>query len=261
MLIDWFTVGAQIFNFLLLLFLLKHFLYGPVTRAMDRREERIAGQFREAEEKLAAAEGKLAEMNRREKGFEAEQELKARAAAEEVEVRRRQLVKRAKEEAEEIRRAWKEGLRREKERFFAELRRRTGSEVMRISRQAVSDLADEEFQDRLAEVFVRRLESVEGAEKAHLASAAAGERAVVDSPVDFPRELRLRMEAALGRAAGAEVPVEYRTDPERPPEVVLNVGGVRFSWGVESYFDAMEEYLCELLDLSDGECREGEAKG
>ena len=132
---------------------------------------------------------------------------------------------------------------------------------MRLSRQAVSDLADEEFQHRLIEVFVRRLEAVEGTEREHLASAAAGEGAVVEAPVEFSPELRLRMEAALGRAAGAEVPVEYRTDAQRPPEVVLNVGGVRFSWGVESYFDAMEEYLCELLDLSDGECREGEAKG
>jgi F-type H+-transporting ATPase subunit b len=31
-LIDWFTFSAQILNFLLLLFLLKRFLYGPILR-------------------------------------------------------------------------------------------------------------------------------------------------------------------------------------------------------------------------------------
>lgn len=261
MLIDWFTVGAQIFNFLLLLFLLRHFLYGPITRAMDSREERIAGKFREAEEKLATVEGKYAEMNRREQGFEEEQERKARTAAEEVEVRRRRSLKQAKEEAEEIRQAWKEGLRREKERFFSELKQRTGEEVIRISRRAVTELADEEFEHGLVEVFVRRLETLEGTEREHLASAARGEGATVDTPVEFSPELRQRTEAALHRAAGAEVSVEYRTDPQRLPEIALNVGGVHFSWGVESYFDAMEKYLCELLDLSDGECREGTAKG
>jgi F-type H+-transporting ATPase subunit b len=261
MLIDWFTVGAQIFNFLLLLLLLRHFLYGPITRAMDRREESIADRFHEAEEKFAAAEGKLAEMNLREKGFEEEQEIKTRAAEEDAAVRRRQLLKQAKEEAEEIRQAWKEGLSREKERFFSELKRRTGGEVMRISRRAVSDLADEEFERRLVEVFVGRLETVEGAERERLASAARGETAAIDTPVEFSPDLRRRTTAALSRAAGAEVPVKYLVDPQGHPEVALKVGGIHFSWGVESYFDAMEKYLCEILDLSDGECREGTAKG
>jgi F-type H+-transporting ATPase subunit b len=260
MLIDWFTVGAQIFNFLLLLVLLRYFLYGPITKAMDSREDRIAGQFHEAEENLAEAEGKLAEMNRREQGFEEEQERKARAVAEEAEARRRKLLKQAKEEAEEIRQAWREGLAREKERFFSELKRRTGGEVMRISRRAVSDLADDDFERRLAEVFVGRLEALEGAERERLASAARGESAAIDTPVEFSADLRGRTAAALSRFAGEEVPVKYFVDPERHPEVALKIGGMHFSWGVESYFDSMEEYLCEILDLSDGECREGTTK-
>jgi F-type H+-transporting ATPase subunit b len=260
-LIDWFTVGAQIFNFLLLLFLLRYFLYGPITKAMDRREERIAGKFHEAEEKLSAAVGKLAEMNRREQGFEEEQERKARAAEEEAGVRRRKLLQQAKEEAEEIRRAWKEGLSREKERFFSELKRRTGGEVMRLSRRAVADIADEKFERRLVEVFVGRLETLEGEEGERLASAARGESASIDTPVEFSPDLRKRTAATLSRFAGAEVPVEYLVDSQRHPEVALKVGGMHFSWGVESYFDSLEEYLCEILDLSDGECREGMTKG
>jgi len=31
MLIDWFTVGAQIVNFLILVWLLQHFLYKPIS--------------------------------------------------------------------------------------------------------------------------------------------------------------------------------------------------------------------------------------
>ena len=51
MLIDWFTVVAQIVNFLILVALLKHFLYGPLVRAIDAREERIAARLAEAERK------------------------------------------------------------------------------------------------------------------------------------------------------------------------------------------------------------------
>ena len=42
MLIDWFTVGAQVLNFLILVWLLKRFLYRPILHAIDAREQRIA---------------------------------------------------------------------------------------------------------------------------------------------------------------------------------------------------------------------------
>ena len=42
MLINWFTVLAQIINFLILVFLLKRFLYKPILRAMAEREEKMA---------------------------------------------------------------------------------------------------------------------------------------------------------------------------------------------------------------------------
>jgi F-type H+-transporting ATPase subunit b len=51
MLIDWFTVVAQIINFLILVALLKHFLYGRIIKAMDQREERINSRLEEAKKK------------------------------------------------------------------------------------------------------------------------------------------------------------------------------------------------------------------
>ena len=39
MLIDWFTVGAQALNFLILVWLLKRFLYKPILDAVDAREQ------------------------------------------------------------------------------------------------------------------------------------------------------------------------------------------------------------------------------
>src|SRR6266704_2311996 len=42
MLIDWFTVGAQFINFIVLVLLMKRFLYRPILEAMAAREQRIA---------------------------------------------------------------------------------------------------------------------------------------------------------------------------------------------------------------------------
>ena len=55
MAIDWITVGAQIANFLVLVYLLKRFLYGPIVRAMERREQTIAARLDDAHSQAAAA--------------------------------------------------------------------------------------------------------------------------------------------------------------------------------------------------------------
>ena len=56
MLIDWFTVGAQALNFLILVWLMKRFLYKPILNAIDAREKRIAAELADADAKKAEAQ-------------------------------------------------------------------------------------------------------------------------------------------------------------------------------------------------------------
>ena len=45
MLIDWFTVGAQALNFLILIWLLKRFLYRPVLAAIEARGDLLLARL------------------------------------------------------------------------------------------------------------------------------------------------------------------------------------------------------------------------
>lgn len=55
MLIDWFTVAAQVINFLVLVWLMKRFLYGPIIHAIDEREKKIAAELADANAKREEA--------------------------------------------------------------------------------------------------------------------------------------------------------------------------------------------------------------
>jgi len=64
--IDWFTLVAQLFNFLILVWLLKRFLYKPILDAIDAREQSIAKTLREAavtQQEASAERDKLAASN------------------------------------------------------------------------------------------------------------------------------------------------------------------------------------------------------
>ena len=55
MLIDWFTVGAQVLNFVVLVWLMKRFLYRPILDAIDAREKRVAAELADADARRAEA--------------------------------------------------------------------------------------------------------------------------------------------------------------------------------------------------------------
>ncbi|MBR1600649.1 MAG: hypothetical protein IJ677_03635, partial [Alphaproteobacteria bacterium] len=54
--IDWFTLIAQIFNLLILLFLLRRFLYLPVLKAVEARQKFIAEELSKAEQSRIKAQ-------------------------------------------------------------------------------------------------------------------------------------------------------------------------------------------------------------
>ena len=53
--INWFTVIAQVINFLILVWLLKKFLYKPILNAIDEREKKIADKIKDADAQKALA--------------------------------------------------------------------------------------------------------------------------------------------------------------------------------------------------------------
>ena len=70
MLIDWFTVGAQALNFVILVWLMKRFLYKPILGAIDAREIRIARELANADTKEAEARSQVDEFRHRNEKFD-----------------------------------------------------------------------------------------------------------------------------------------------------------------------------------------------
>ena len=141
MLIDWFTFAAQIFNFLVLVLLLKRFLYKPIVKAMEERERRIASQIDEAARQRQEAQAQAEQYRRNNLALEeAKRDMLAQAATE-VEGRRKQLVEQAREEVREMSAHWKDDMRKGQEVFLGELRRRVGREVLAAASRTVQDLA------------------------------------------------------------------------------------------------------------------------
>lgn len=248
MLIDWFTVGAQAINFLVLVALLKHFLYGPILRAMDRREKGIADRFVEADQALQEADSRETDYRRLQRGLEEARGKRLREVEEEAEERRKELLKSARQEATELRQAWLDALGREEEDFFRELKRRVGTEVLHIARKSLADLADADLEQRLVKRFARRFASLEPDEHEQIVAAARNQGLRVRSSFTLPEDLRGNLSEELCHVLGHEAAVSFTVDPDMPLGIELTVGGLKVSWGVDSYFTELQQAIAALYE-------------
>jgi len=103
MLIDWFTVGAQVLNFLILVWLLKRFLYKPILNAIDAREKQIATELANAEAKKADAQKEHDEFEKKNQVFDDERGSMLAKAKQDAQAEHDRLINEAKKDADSVR--------------------------------------------------------------------------------------------------------------------------------------------------------------
>jgi F-type H+-transporting ATPase subunit b len=244
MLIDWFTVIAQIVNFLVLVWLLKHFLYARILRAVDRREAHIATREAEADAKAKQASGQLALYQAGVRDFEQQREAMVAQAKREAEKQHAEMLEDARERVRSLETRWQEELDRERHAFLLDLRRRAATEIVAIARRAVADLACRDVQMCAIQVFLEKVRSLESAEWDRFAQGELSIRSAIELPEDTRRQIQLAIEQRLDGAV--------RLRFERAPEIGLGLelcgNGWRIGWNSESYLEALEEDVSRALE-------------
>ena len=249
MLIDWFTVAAQVVNFLILVWLLKRFLYTPILRAIDVREQRIASALADANAKKAEAQQERDEFRRNNETLDQQRaELLSRATDAAQTVRQR-LLNEAQRDADALRARRQDELKREQLSLNAEISRRTREEVFAIAQKTLTDLAGITLEARMSEVFALRLQALSGEAKEVLvdAFAASSDPVLVRSAFDLPSEQRAVIQRALKDTFPGEMEVRFETAPNVISGIELSAGGRKVSWSIADYLATLEKSIGELL--------------
>jgi len=246
---DLFTFIAQIVNFLVLVALLRIFLYKKVIQAMDEREAKIAARLQSAEDKEKAAEREAQEYQKRKTELEEQRDQLLDQAREEAEQRRRELIENAKQEVEESREQWHRGLEQQRERFLATLRKRSGEQAHRIARQALQDLAEEDLDRRIGGIFLKRLKNLGERERAELKERLSDSgRAHLASAFDLPDTLRDELKKELSGITGSEVELAHESSPDLIAGIELKVEDKKIGFSLDQYLDDLEQRLNRILD-------------
>lgn len=246
--IDWLTVAAQAVNFLILVWLLKRFLYGPVIRAMDKREQRIRERLDSAAKREQAAEDEAERYRSQQQELERTREDALAEARRDAEETRRSMKQSAQEEVDEQRRQWLKALESEQADVLKNLTREVGRQVAHATRKALSDLADAELEAQAVRIFLKRLHALDEDERKAIADTLkGGGEAVVSTTFDLPKKLRGEIESAIAGLLGDEVELRFEQNADLACGVALAVADRRISWSVDQYLAGLEQDLADLV--------------
>jgi F-type H+-transporting ATPase subunit b len=123
-------------------------------------------------------------------------------------------------------------------------------QVFAIARKTLTDLATVTLEERVGEVFTRRLRQMDSKGKEELGAAlkSSPEASLVRSAFDLPDQQKEAIQNALNETFSSAIRVRYEVDADAISGIELSANGQKLAWSISSYLDAFDENLAKLLD-------------
>lgn len=236
MFVDWFTVIAQIINFLVLVALMHHFFYKRLVNAIDTREKRIENQMAEADQKNQQAARDMERARLDAEQIEQQRDQMLRDARQRADREHDELYQQALASVKTLETRWRQELEREKAIFFDQIRSKATAEILAVARRALNDLASADLQQCAVGAFLQSLSSLNG-------GSWRGGDLVVRSAAELTPEARSRIEQALRLRAGKDAQIRFECVPQMAWGLELSTNGTRIGWNPENYIGELEENL------------------
>jgi len=240
---DLFTFFASLFNFLVLLFLLRIFLFKRVTNAMDTREQRIADNWDEAERTKHEAEELRAEYEQRMEEADDERDELLRETREEIERQKKKQLDQARDEVREKREEWLESVRADQSRLMRSIRESVARATVESTQVALGSLAGVSLEQ---EMVVRLLEEI-GDGARDLSDAIADSQVEVVTSHALGDELRDRIKSGISEIA-EPASVEFDESGDLVCGVRMRVGDREIGWSVADHIAQLESGIEEMIE-------------
>lgn len=249
MLFDWFTVGAQTLNFLVLVWLLKRFLYKPILDAVDAREKRISDELAQADAKKATAEQERETFRVKNAEFDEQRETLLDQAKAEAKAERQRQLDDTRHAAEALRVKREEALNAEVESLQQDITRRNRDEVFAITRKVLTDLADTTLEARMVDVLARRLRELDGDAKKELTQALAlpDSDILVRTTHALSPAQQNSLKEALEATFSSPVQLRFETSDLVIGGIELSANGWRLPWAIADLLTSLEMQVGQQL--------------
>ncbi|MDB5240697.1 MAG: H(+)-transporting synthase, subunit [Spirosoma sp.] len=241
--INWFTVIAQALNFILLVWLMKRFLYTPILDAIDQREQKIKAELSEANAQKADAQKEKDAFQQKNKDFDQQKKALMDMAVDQVQTERRTLLEAARQEAEGLQVKQQKLMKEAQHNLQNDIAGKARQAVFSITKKALANLASVGLEDQTVAVFTERLHHLSPVEKQPFIDAFQSDKKPIEVQSAF--ELTVKQQAAIKTAVtnllGLEPDFVFKTNADLISGIDLQSNGFKLAWSVSDYLTALEK--------------------
>lgn len=249
--INWFTVIAQVINFLVLVWLLKRFLYKPILKAIDEREKKIAAQIKDADDKKAAAIKEQDDFKKKNDDFDQQKKELMDKAVADTNAEKNKLLEAAKNDANTLRSDLEKATKENQENQNIEIEQKIQKEVFAITRKALTDIASLSLEEQSVNTFIKRLNDSKDEEKKQFADAfkSNANAILVRSVFDLPEKQKGEINNAVDTILGTKTQLQFKTTPELISGIELTTNGYKLAWSFSEYLNSLEKNITEKMKV------------
>ena len=244
--IDLFTLIAQVINLIILLFLLRKFLYLPVLKAVEARQKLIADEIDGAKEAKIKAE-KL--------------EAKCAAKLQEIEVERQQILAKAQDEAavlfdklnhdakEQVKNAkeqWQKQLKSEQSSFEAAVQKMIAKHFNIFASKAMEQMAGAELDELILLQFKQKIMEMDEKKQKEFADAFGSKSEIqVQSSQELNAEQQNALEKFLKKywELSNKTKIVFAVNSELICGINILAEEQLISWNIEGYLQEFRQQL------------------
>lgn len=169
-------------------------------------------------------------------------------AREVAEAHRKELMDKARDEVDLLQTRWVETLKSERDAFLAELRRLAGTQIYSITRRVLKDLADVELEQRIVEILMERIQTMDEEERGKFRdSLAEGGTITVQSAFDIPPGEQKKLDDVIRRYIHGDIQVVFEKSDNVMTGYELKTDGHKIAWSIKDYLDSLEEKFYHAL--------------
>jgi len=238
-LVDWFTVLAQIINFLILIYLLKRFLYGPIIRAMEGREKKMVATLDRAKNAEKEAAQRSQELEREKQSLVSSKERLLAEAKAEVDAWRDSTLKASKKEIEALRQSWMDRLNADRQAFLNALKRRIAEQIIGISDRVLRDLANENLDNQIIKAFLEKLSG----KKEEFIQKDLNRPVSVQSGLPLSEDQILNIRKRMVQWFPTTSSIQFAVVPDLGMGIQVIAGDQKVAWNLAEYLEDLEKQI------------------
>ncbi len=246
MLINWFEIVAQLFNFVVLVWLLKKFFYKPILQAMEDRQQKINEIQNEAYDKMEQANALIKTYVEKKAEWERKKDQMLLAAKQDLEAMKQEERAKIQEESSQKRQAYLKEVQEEKDAFLLSLRVHLGKESVALAREILKRTVGDDLHQRLFEDFLQEIARWEPPQES--ISLGQGHKVVISSARPFAAEEKKRLEPLLQEKLEHVVKTEYRVAKDMVAGYALQLETVTLGYYLQKHLEDVEKKMLSLLE-------------